>query len=63
MQTLYATERDLRQQYAIARRQLDAANIVIDTAVGYSGAVERQKSRLDVIGYFKSDVERDACPV
>lgn len=63
LQSLYATERDLRQQYAIARRQLDAANMVIESAVGYSGAVERQKSRLDVIGYFKSDVERDACPV
>ncbi|MBI1321653.1 DUF3732 domain-containing protein [bacterium] len=63
LQSLYATERDLRQQYAIARRQLDAANMVIESAVGYSDAVERQKSRLDVIGYFKSDVERDACPV
>ncbi|HCO27053.1 MAG: hypothetical protein CME31_22490 [Gimesia sp.] len=63
LQSLYATERDLRQQYAIARHQLDAANMVIESAVGYSDAVERQRSRLDVIGYFKSNVERDACPV
>jgi hypothetical protein len=63
LQGLYDSERQLRQRYAVLRRQLDAATSVIETAKGFTDAVESQRQRLDVISLFRRDVERETCPV
>jgi hypothetical protein len=47
----------------MVRRQLDAANAMIESANGFTDTVGRQRQHLDVIGLFRPEVERDTCPV
>lgn len=63
LQSLNGTERQLRQQYAITSRQLEAANAMIESAAGFTDTVTRQRQRLDVVGLFRAGAERDTCPV
>jgi prefoldin subunit 5 len=63
LQDLYAAERGLRQQYAILRRQIDAANVMIESASGFADTVEQQRQRLDVVRLFRPSGDRDTCPV
>ena len=63
LQTLYATERQLRQRYAISRRQFDAATAMIESATGFADTVTRQQQKLDVTGFFRRGNERTTCPV
>ncbi len=60
---LYAEEKMLRQRYASLRNRLDAANLALETATGFTGAVQQQKRRLDFLGYFRTNIEQHTCPV
>ncbi len=60
---LYRQEQELRQKYAVLRRQLSDADFAIESATNYSGTVQRQTSKLDVVSFFRPSARSQSCPL
>jgi regulator of replication initiation timing len=63
LQSLYRTERELRQSFAALRQRIEAADSAVESAMGFTDAALSQRRRLDVLGLYRRGVERDTCPV
>ncbi len=60
---LYARERGLLNTISRARSRLAAARDVLDSANGFNFTVQQQRRKLDVRSIFRSENERDTCPI